>query len=215
LAFVVIYSLAEIGLAHYLWIEKEQNGDARVFFGEYQERVKEITGGRLDQITGPRFDAIPVKGKGRKVKYERRADHLEVRGVKGDRLLVTEADHPVQDLREYEIGIVKPMFYARTEAPTGTMAAPALNLDIVPTEKKNEFRVFFKQQPAAGFKIMVYAPNLWMQELKTAEDGLVNIETPWPGQYVLDVVHKEAASGEFKGTAYEAVRHRATCSLLR
>jgi hypothetical protein len=215
LALIAVVSLSEIGFTHYLWIEKADKGEAKVFFGEVQEGVKEKSGGRLDDIAAPLIQAVDASGKTKKLKFDRREDHFKVRGANEDVLLVSEASHPVQDLREYGIGVVKPMFYARIERTGIRPKEPALDLDILPTDAPNEYRVFFKKQPASGFKVMIYAPNLWMQELKTNESGVVKIETPWPGQYVLDVVHKETSVGTYKENKYEAIRHRGTYTLMR
>jgi hypothetical protein len=37
-------------VAHYLWIEPDAARHARLYFGEYQENLREKSGGRLDII---------------------------------------------------------------------------------------------------------------------------------------------------------------------
>ena len=49
-----------------------------------------------------------------------------------------------------------------------------------------------------------------LQANATDENGKVNITTPWPGQYVLEVIYMEKQPGEFQGNKFEAFRHRAT-----
>jgi hypothetical protein len=199
--------------AHFIWIEPEAGGRASVFFGEVQEGVREKTGGRLDEIANPVFTAPVKDGQWQKLPFTRKDDRFAVSGVKENRLLATESTTPVQDLTKYGIGVVKPMFYARTEAADA--GKPHHTLDVVPTGEKNVYRVYFRGQPLPKAKVMVYAPNLWMMERVADDSGQITIETPWPGLYVLDIVHKEETPGRYRDLDYQAVRHRATCSLTR
>ncbi len=42
------FTLAPLANAHYLWIEPDKAGSAKLYFGEYQEGLREKAGGRLD-----------------------------------------------------------------------------------------------------------------------------------------------------------------------
>lgn len=135
--------------AHYLWIEPNKTRHAKLYFGEFQEEVREKAGGGLDEIKAPH------------------AWKLDARGIR----------------RAIEA-----------------------------TRARNAFAVYFKKIPLPKAKIMVYAPNLWMQEHHSDENGKVKITTPWPGLYVPEVIHTEKQPGEFQGKKFSAVRHRATLS---
>lgn len=103
------------------------------------------------------------------------------------------------------------MFYARFSPlleRSGTK--PELMLDILPGSEAHAFTVYFRNAPLAKTKVMVYAPNFWMQEHPTDENGKVKITTPWLGQYVLEAIYLEKPLGEFQGQKFEAFRHRAT-----
>lgn len=209
-----ILCLPLAGKAHYLWIESEKPTEARVYFGEFVEAVREKAGGRLDErekLEGK----LALADKSTPLKFDKQPDHF---AVKLDQptgwLLVQDLTDGVKDWTKSDIGIVKPMFYARAAvANKPTPAKPALLLDILPVgEDPNQLRVVFKDQPLAKAKVLVSAPNLWMQELQTDEAGHVKISTPFPGRYVIEVIHKERTPGEFEGKAYEAIRHRATYS---
>jgi hypothetical protein len=108
------------------------------------------------------------------------------------------------------------MFYAR--AALGDAAPPdrpSLELDLLPLPAQpGVFRVFFAGKPLAGAKVFVYAPNLWMRELVTDDQGQLTAPTPWPGRYVLDVTHKDPKAGEYRGQPYSAVRHRMSFSFV-
>lgn len=200
--------------AHFLWMERVSSKDARVYFGEYQEGLREKTGGRLDKIVGLEAwmwssDAAAP----RPVSWEKKEDHFQLAQAPAvGTILLQDLKYEVMDLTKYGIGIVKPMFYSRYEMKAGGNAShPHFELDILPVPgKARGYQVFFQKKPLPEEKVMVYAPNGWMQEFKTDADGKVLISTPWPGQYVVDVVHKEEKDGTYDGRAYKALRHRCT-----
>ena len=203
--------------AHYVWVEPSGENQAKVYFGEFDEGKHEKTGGRLDEISKLEFwQWHPRAEKPATAKWVRKEDHFLVSELGGHPvLLAQDLAHEVADMRKYESGIVKPMYYARFQrSGQGQAADPFLDLDIA-WMKDNVCRVFFHKQPLPGAKITIYAPNGWKQEHKTDDSGQAALQTPWPGQYVLEVIHKEAAPGTFGGKEYEAVRHRATCAFIQ
>lgn len=201
--------------AHYLWIERDQDA-ARLFFGEYQEDIREKAGDRLDKIPAPQAWVLARGGQKRALAVEKQSNHFVLKGGAAvKQLLAEERAHEVMDLSKHKLGIVRPIYYARHWSPGGA-AQPAAELDIVPHDAQaRQIRAYFKNQPLANAKIMVYAPNQWMQEVKTDADGVAAIKTPWPGRYVLETVHTETAPGRFGEKDFEAIRHRATLSFVR
>jgi hypothetical protein len=200
--------------AHYIWIERDETPHARLYFGEYQEQEREISGGRLDEIKGPRTWLLDESGKRQEIKGARKANHFDL-GVIPNRaspVIAEELGYDVQNWSKHNIGVVKPMFYARfSPLLRRAIPKPELMLDILPENgTPNSFTVYFRNAPLAKARVMVYAPNFWMQEHPTDENGNVKITTPWPGQYVLEVINVEKQSGEFQGQKFEAFRHRAT-----
>lgn len=198
--------------AHYLWLEPTPAGSARLFFGEYQEDLREKTGGRLDEMPAPWARALVFGGAERELPSVRRADHVEFGpATKATGFIAGESGYPVKDWRAHGHGVVKPVYYARLASLPGA-DKPRLTLDVLPVAP-GVVGIYFREQPLARAKVMVYAPNRWMREYQADERGQATIDTPWPGQYVIEVVHREAAPGEFEGRAYEALRHRATLTL--
>src|SRR3546814_9950165 len=53
----------------------------------------------------------------------------------------------------------------------------------------------------------------WLWEAKLSSRGMDAFTPPWPGLYIVEVVYLKKDPGEFKGTAYEAERHRATLAV--
>jgi hypothetical protein len=207
-------ALALPAAAHYIWIEQDEMHHARLYFGEYQEQEREVSGGRLDEIKGPRAWLLDASGKRQEIKVARKENYFDLGVIpnRGLSVLAEELAYEVKDWTKPGIGIVKPMFYARFSPLLGrSTAKPELELDILPENgSPNAFIVYFRNAPLAKAKLMVYAPNFWMQEHPTDENGKVSITTPWPGQYVLEVIYLEKHPGEFQGQKFEAFRHRAT-----
>jgi hypothetical protein len=214
-AVLLAVALVAPARAHYLWIEKEPGAStAKVFFGEVAEGVKEKSGGKLDKFQAVQAWAPLINKKGApSLRVKKMDDHFLIEGIPANAgLVVRDEMVEVADLSKHQIGIVKPLYYARYAFDS---PIPYNDLDIVPVEgSPNSFRVMFKRMALAEAKVMIYAPNLWMQEHKTDAIGVVNVSTPWPGQYVLDVTHKEEGKGVFKDKPYEAKRHRATYTFI-
>jgi hypothetical protein len=213
-----LLSLPAIAQAHYVWIESENTREARIYFGEFNEGVREKAGGRLEERAALEAWLERAQPGREPLRLTRRSDHFSAPLARGAGwLLARDLTSEVKDYRASDIGIVKPMFYARAavanQAPTPLR--PSLQLDILPAAgDARAFQVYFAGQPLSKAKVFVYAPNLWMQELTTDEQGRLVPKTPWPGRYVLDVVYKEARPGDFEGKHYDAVRHRMTYSFV-
>jgi hypothetical protein len=217
-ALVCLLGLPAVAQAHYVWIESETNTEARVYFGEFNEGVREKAGGRLDERAAlEAWAELPHQGK-QVLELLKRPDHFSVRLDKASGwVLAVDTKSEVKDYRKNRLGIVKPMFYARAAIANQLAAAgPSLPLDILPVPgDAKAVQVFFAGRPLPNAKVSVYAPNLWMQELQCDAQGKLTPATPWPGRYVLDVIHEEARPGEYNGKAYESIRHRMTLSFVR
>lgn len=198
--------------AHYIWLEPV-DGQARLYFGEYGEGVREKTGGRLDTIAMPEAQTNPTNGKRAALAVQRKADYLALQGAGLEPLIAQDIGMKVKDLSKNNIGIVKPMYYARFSTG-GAEPASVLGLDIQPLGE-GKVRVNLHGKPLAKAKLHIYAPNQWMQEFTASDAGEVAISMPWPGLYVLELVYVEPVKGEYQGDAYAGIRHVSTLSLVK
>jgi len=196
--------------AHYLWIESGDGG-AKLYFGEAEVLLKEKSPGKLDNIKGPQAFAIDAAGNKSTAALTRTADHLAVSG-KAATVVVAEESLEVRDLSKHNLGIAKPNYYARHGQPAD--AAATLPLD-VQSQGPNTFAVLYRGQPLKDAKVGIIAPNTWMQEHETDANGVVQINTPWRGQYVLHVLHVDKTPGEFGGKKYDNVRSHFTYTFVR
>lgn len=212
--------IAGAAQAHGLWIE--QTGDTKtLFFGEPENALKEKFPGRLESIKAPQASLIGADGAKTAVKATRTAAGFDLgTSTPQQTLLVVEPSMEVKDWSKNGLGIVKPMFYARFAAAPLAPAKPELALDIVPLAPLAgnlgpAFMVAYKGQPVAKAKVTVIAPNTWTQEHGSDEQGRIVINTPWRGQYVLEITHTDNTPGEFEGKRYESSRHRATLTFIQ
>lgn len=219
---VLLCALPLLANAHYIWIERDAK-TARIYFGEVAE-VREQSPGRLDEIKAPRAWALATDVRGVPAKpidlaVKREPRYFSLSGTLTQELLATETGYMVKDWSASGIGIVKPMYYARHSSwPLKQALAPAkeLKLDVQPVAgTKGTFVVLFDGKPLANNKVVIYAPNDWEQEHKTDERGQVKMALPWRGQYVVEAIYKEALAGEFEGQKFDAVRHRATLTVVQ
>ncbi len=233
--------------AHFVWVETEatapsdQGQPVKVYFGEYAEFLREERGGRLDSIDGVTLRVQDSKRGKTEVPLQKQVNHFSgaVSSCLPGRnaVVVEQANAPVQDLRKHDLGIVKPMFYARTyfvcleegrvNEHERDQSTP-LDLDLIPlttglnlaTGRVSHVpggeivvKALFKGKFLPGTQVLVHAPIGWDKELKTDADGMVSFTPLWPGRYVLEMIHVEKIPGEFEGAAYEALRHRSTLAL--
>ena len=64
----------------------------------------------------------------------------------------------------------------------------------------------------AATQVHVETSAGWRRTLAPGADGTVLLETPFPGQYVLEVTARVNGSATVDGKKYDDVRHTATLS---
>lgn len=197
--------------AHYLWIESGETG-AKLYFGEAEALLKEKSPGKLDNIKAPRA-FVTEAGKASPVALTRSAEHFVIASGQAPAVLAAEESLEVRDLSKHGLGIAKSNYYARQGQP-GNGAATPLALD-VQSRGGDAYTVLYRGQPLKDAKLEVIAPNTWMQEHTTDAQGVVHINTPWRGQYVLHVLHVDRTPGEFAGKKYENLRNHFTYSFVK
>jgi hypothetical protein len=190
--------------AHSIWVEREGDG-ARLYFGEFDENLREGSPGLLDRLK----PEAKVAGSDKALKLDKQATFFAVAGplakddsVIAENVAITErrGDKPTKVLNR--LG-------ARTVADFKEL--PAVNtLDIVPAGKPGQFKVFYQGKPLAKAKAELIAESGWKREFKTDEQGLFEATLPWRGGYVIEVQHTDATPGKLGEEAYDSVRCAST-----
>lgn len=199
--------------AHYLWLESGKT-DASLYYGEVDAQLKEKSPGKLDRINGAQ--AFVLKGSDLKaVEVNRTPTHLAIGSGKASTVLALEESVAVVDLSKNNLGMAKSNYYARLGQPAIVGATSPLALDIAQGDKPNSFILLYRGQPLKNAKLEVIAPNTWMQEHQTNTQGIVEINTPWRGQYVVHVLHIDRTVGEFSDKQYDNLRNHLTYTFVK
>jgi hypothetical protein len=202
-------SLIPSARAHYVWLERDGDGPARVYLGEWIDDIREKTGGMLDRIKAPQAflgastDPLPIK---------RNENNLEisVKG-KGDLRLV-ENSMPAREDKE-KGGRTKTIYYAKAGR---SETAAKLDLELVPTEANgNRFVLRFFGSPLPKAELTIIGPPKWEKPLTTDEQGRVTLPTPWRGQYVVEIVYFEEKPGGSGDEKFDRSRHISSLSFVQ
>ncbi|ORU90959.1 MAG: hypothetical protein A6F72_00085 [Cycloclasticus sp. symbiont of Poecilosclerida sp. N] len=232
--------------AHFLWLNPipDSNKTVRLYFGEYHENLFESKDTRLAEREASTLKAyFPSSENGTSIRLRMRDNFYEGK-VKTDKyglvnLVAQDIDSPVVDWSKHGIGVIRPMYYARTQwllfddkkvskriSPT----TPETKLDILPITQHIDprtgnfgpkvgeqvvFQVYFDKNPLAEKpkSVNIFAPNGWIWESKLNKQGVSRFTPLWEGTYVIEVIHNEQIAGQFQDKDYEFIRHRATFSL--
>ena len=167
MAALLSFGLIGSAAAHSIWVEREGDG-ARIYFGEFDENLREGSPGLLDRLK----PEAKVAGSDKALKLDKQATFFAVAGplakddsIVAENVAITErrGDKPTKVLNR--LG-------ARTVADFKEL--PAVNtLDIVPAGKPGLFKVFYQGKPLAKAKAELIAELGWKREFKTDEQGLV------------------------------------------
>ncbi len=190
--------------AHSIWLEREGDG-ARIFFGEFDENLREASPGLLDRLK----PEAKVAGSDKPLKVERTASSFAVSGALGKDDSVVAENAAVGERRGDKPTKVLSKLAARTIADFKDQAA-VNTLDIVPAGKPGLFKVFYQGKPLAKAKAELIAESGWKREFRTDEQGAFEAALPWRGAYVIEVQHTDATPGKLGEEAYDSVRCAST-----
>lgn len=184
--------------AHFVWLERDAaTGSVAAWFGEWTAGVRETEDGYLKLVAAPKAFASD----GKEIAVTRAHDRLPVAadGASGDiRLVNVYFPEKAKNLSLYQARL------GRAETAGGDKLA----LELVPAAAgSNTFTLLLRGQPLADADVVLFTSSGWNRTFKTDAAGKVTIETPWPGQAVIEVGHVEKTAGEHEGRAYEGVRH--------
>lgn len=197
LAAVALLGSAGAAQAHFVWLERADQGLAKAYFGEWADDLREKRDGLLGKVlvapvvTGADGKALKASAEG--------ADFVEFAASgKGD----VRLSQPIQ----FKDTLMQYGAKAGREDTQGK-----LDLELVPAAAgSNTFVLQFKGKPLAKTEVTVFGPPKWEKRFRSDENGRIEITTPWPGQYVLEAAHVEDKAGEADGKAYAKIRYVST-----
>lgn len=197
LAFAALLAGSAVAQAHFVWLERDGDGPTRAYFGEWAYDQREPSEGLLGKVLStPRVTLA-----GKPLVATRQADHLSFdSAAAGDVRLAQSFVHG------------ETLVHFRAKAGR-TETAAGLPFELVPVAPgSNTFTLLLDGKPLPKTEVTVFGPPKWSKAFHSDDAGRLTIETPWPGQYVLEAAHNEARAGKFGERAYQKVRSVATLS---
>jgi len=211
LLFVAIMVLAFVNTshAHYVWLERDGDGPARAYFGEWIDDIREKTGGLLDRFKAPRAflgtssELLPVK---------RNDNNLEINAKGRGDVRFVDSSVPPRDDKE-KGGKTRTIYYAKH----GRLESDAkLDLELVPTVANgNTLVLLFFGSPLPKVELTIIGPPKWEKRLTTDDQGRVTIPTPWAERYVLEVTYFEEKTGGTGDDKFDRTRHISSLSFVQ
>jgi hypothetical protein len=194
---------------HYVWLERDGDGPARAYFGEWIDDIREKTGGLLDRFKAPRAflgkseQPLPVK---------RNENNLEFAAKgPGDVRFVDSSVPPREDKEKG--GVTKTIYYAKHGR---SETAAKLDLESVPTAPNgNTLILIFRGAPLAKTEVTLVGPSKWQKPLVTDEKGQITLPTPWAGRYVLEVTYFDDKPGGSGNEKFSRTRHISSLSFVQ
>jgi hypothetical protein len=195
--------------AHYVWLERDGDGSAFAYFGEWSDDVREKSGGLLDRIKAPKVflgassELLPIKRNENNLEFQ-------VKG-RGDLRLVDNSMPPREDKEKG--GATKTIYYAKAGR---SETAAKLDLELVPiTPNANTLMLIFHGAPLAKAEVTLIGPPKWQKPLVTDDKGQITLPTPWAGRYVLEVTRFEDKPGGSGSEKFNRTRHISSLSFVQ
>ena len=203
-----------VTFAHSLWIEELPNGQLCVRFAQWGDDY-EKSPGNLDpfvQVTGWAPDA---EGKPALFDVEKKSDQFFLGKADATKPAFAQARFIVRQLHKDKPARA-PIFYCRYQPNINVAAEPTTDMDIVPTGKPGEARVYFRGKPLADTEVFFFNPAFEEKKLKSDAEGFVRIteaDAAKPGPYLLAVArYSEDLPGYFLGVPFAITSHSASLS---
>lgn len=211
LALALLSLLPLSASAHSLWIEELPDAaGVGVRFAEWGEDF-EVSPGHLDSFVQVSGWTLDDKGEPQIFEVSKKKDHFLLGKLPAGKAAFAQAQFTVRKLHEDKPARA-PIFYCRFQPEGAGEGKPSLTLDIVPTGKPGEARVYFRGKPLPDVEIGLHAPGQDQQKLKADGEGFVRVaDLSKPGPYLLTVArYSEDLPGFFNGVPFGITSHSAS-----
>lgn len=197
--------------AHSLWIEELPGGSSLgVRFAQWGDDF-ETSPGHLDSFITVSAWTLDEKEQPQSVEVTKKSDHFLLGSRDLKRPAFAQAQFTVRQLHADKPARA-PIFYCRWQPETWTEGHPVMDMDIVPTAKPGEARVYFRGKPLPNVEMLFFSPKVSDQKIKADADGYVRApDMSKPGNYLLAVArYSENLPGFFRGVPYGITSHSAS-----
>jgi hypothetical protein len=208
------FVLASLGTAqaHQVWLENN-GGQAQLFFGEFNDNLRETSPGALDKFLATPTLAQQTASGTQQLSGQRNATGFSYYAASQAQTLFASAAYPLIDRSKRNEPALLWVPAARWVAtPAQAVAVNAQALDLVPTGTPGQLMVSFNGMALPKTKVQIVAPSGWSREAQSDEQGRVNFALPWKGLYVAEVHHSHKQGGEAQGKSYGEASYVTTLS---
>lgn len=173
--------------AHMLWLERGADQKTLAYFGEYGENLTETQQGPLQAFNSSKA----IQGK----------KELTAQVNNNNLSYATQGTADVRVNNDLVHGDMLAQFRAKA----GRQEIKAISeLEIVPTTaNSNQFTIIFQGKPLAKQEVTIISPQRWEKKYISNEQGQFTVDTPWKGQYVLEIGKGVDEAGEYNKQAYK------------
>jgi len=236
--------------AHNMWIELNVHGEINqpqkvvVHYGEYSYGYYESTNEGFKEVQDFSLWLITPDGNKKNLNLQRKQKSYQAEFIPNKKgrysVILRSVQAEVVDWREYDLGIVKPNFYATATTIVGNSTSPVGNNNAVEQQleeinplviypvgygKGNSYpinnegqislKISYEGEPLAEHEVVIGISGQWTKSVYTDVNGVASFKLPWNRQYVMETVYTEEQPGSFNGKPYEVVRHTASYTLKR
>jgi len=197
--------------AHSLWIEElPEHAGLGVRFAQWGDDF-ETSPGHLDSFIQVSGWVLDEKGQPQVVEVTKKSDHFFLGKRDLTRPAFAQAQFTVRQLHQDKPARA-PIFYCRWQPDVWTQGKPAMTLDIVPTSKPGEARVYFRGKPLPNVEMLFFSPKVTDEKIKADAEGYVRApDMSKPGNYLLAVArYSEDMPGFFNGVPFGITSHSAS-----
>lgn len=186
---ILLLGFSALAQAHYLWIERE-GGTAKVYFGEWNDDLRETDAGPMKAIQGLKVYAAD----GKDVTFERKPAYFFVPAA------------PTGDLRAYDEVMHRSakVVYDIKDGRRETRGVAGFEL-VPDAPDSNTLTLMLDGKPLPKVEVKVFGPPKWEKHYTTDDAGKLTIETPWKGYYVLRASYDDDTAGEFEGKKFDKI----------
>lgn len=197
--------------AHSLWIEElPDHAGLGVRFAQWGDEY-EVSPGHLDSFAQVSGWTLDDKGQPQVFDVVKKKDHFFLGKVEAGRPAFAQAQFTVRQLHDDKPARA-PIFYCRWQPEGAGAGTPAMTMDVVPTGKPGEARVYFRGKPLGGVELLFFSPKVTDQKIQADAEGYVRApDISKPGQYLLAVDrYSEELPGFFNGIPFNITSHSAS-----
>lgn len=198
------------GWAHSVWIEPLPDGQLCVRFAQWGDDY-EKSPGHLDSFAEASGWTLDEQGKSQDFAVEKKSDHFLLPKSEAGKAAYAQLPFAIRKLHDDKPARA-PIFYCRWQPEGAGAGKPALTMDLVPTGKPGEARVYFRGKPLPDVEVLIMTPDFNEKKTKADAEGLVRIEdTSKPGPYLLSVArYSEELPGFYRGVPFGVSSHSAS-----